>query len=179
MKKIYSFAILSLLVLCTIHGYGQDRSVPLTIQNVLDSAAFDFWLGTWQATWSDGSKTYHATNTITRQMNGHFIHESFEIIDGPQRGYKGESYSTLDQTTGLWKQTWVDNQGAYLDFIGRQENDAKIFERSFKNKSGETIRQRMLFKNIKPDSFDWDWQVSRNGADWKTSWFLKYQRVKN
>ena len=94
-------------------------------------------------------------------MNGHFIHESFEILDGPTKGFKGESFSTLDRQSGLWKQTWIDNQGAYLDFIGNQEGDAKIFERSFTNKAGENIRQRMVFRNIKKDGFDWDWQSSK------------------
>lgn len=152
-------------------------TVPSSL--VMDSSAFDFWLGEWNATWVDSGKTYHATNTITKKMNGHFIHESFEITDGPNKGYKGESYSTLDKHSGLWKQTWIDNQGAYLDFIGKQEGDVKIFERSFTNKAGETIRQRMRFRNIQAMSFDWDWQTSKNNGEWILLWHLKYTKKKS
>jgi hypothetical protein len=53
-----------------------------------------------------------------------------------------------------------------------------MFERSFTNKAGEAIRQRMRFRNISKDSFDWDWQSSKNGGEWKMLWELKYTRVK-
>ena len=75
------------------------------------------------------------------------------------------------------KQTWVDNQGAYLDFVGSQDGDVKIFERKFTNKAGDTIHQRMRFLNINKDSFDWDWQSSKDGAEWKTLWVLEYRRA--
>lgn len=164
-----------------LYAFTSKINVPVrtsSAQTTMDSAAFDFWLGKWNATWIDSGKTYHATNIITKKMNGHFIHESFEIIDGPNKGYKGESYSTLDKQSGLWKQTWIDNQGAYLDFTGKQDGDVKIFERSFTNKAGDTIRQRMRFRNIKKDSFDWDWQSSKNDGEWKLLWELKYTRAK-
>lgn len=178
MKNKHAFTTFPLiLILHSFQSFGQHQGTTVKQSASLDSSAFDFWLGNWQATWSDSVKTYHATNNITRKMNGHFIHESFTIIDGPNKGYIGESYSTLDKQTGIWKQTWIDNQGAYLDFIGKQENGIKIFERSFTNKDGVPIRQRMLFRNIQADSFDWDWQVSRNGDEWRMVWQLKYKRV--
>src|SRR5215211_1316053 len=110
---------LSLSFTSKIHLPQSDSRISM------DSSAFDFWLGKWNATWVDSGKTYHARNTVTRKMNDHFIHESFEILDGPNKGYKGESFSTLDKQSGLWKQTWIDNQGAYLDFTGKEEGDVK------------------------------------------------------
>ena len=177
MKKFSQLLVAVILItfLCFSTGKAQS-SIVLSQQAVMDSTAFDFWLGEWNVTWTSADKIYHATNTITRKMNGHFIHESFEILDGPSKGFKGESFSTLDRQSGLWKQTWIDNQGAYLDFIGNQEGDAKIFERSFTNKAGENIRQRMVFRNIKKDGFDWDWQSSKNGGEWKMLWQLRYVR---
>jgi len=38
---------------------------------------------------------------------------------------------------------------------------------------------RMVFSNINPDSFDWDWQSSGDsGKTWKLAWHLHYTRVK-
>lgn len=176
-KSILLLASLSWLSL----AFAADNPRYLNIDTSrtgMDSTAFDFWLGKWNATWTSSGKTFHATNHITRKMNNHFIHESFEIIDGPMKGYKGESYSTLDKPSGQWKQTWIDNQGSYLDFTGKQEGDNRIFERSFTNKAGEAVRQRMVFRNIKPDTFDWDWQSSKNGGEWQMMWQLQYTRSK-
>ena len=179
MNKLAFLVSIMTILLAWSFPPGTPHPVPNTSVKIsMDSAAFDFWLGKWNATWSDSAGTYHATNTITRKMDGHFIHESFEILDGPMKGFKGESFSTLDKQSGQWKQTWIDNQGAYLDFVGKEEGGIKIFERNFVNKAGDTIRQRMRFMNIKTDSFDWDWQRSKNGAEWKLLWALKYSRVK-
>lgn len=171
-----TMAILLLSVCLSWHRSPNPRTASSA---TMDSTAFDFWLGDWHATWIDSGKTYHATNSVEKKMNGHFIHESFAITDGPNKGYKGESFSTLDKQSGLWKQTWIDNQGAYLDFVGKQEGDVKIFERSFTNKAGDNIRQRMRFRNIQKGSFDWDWQSSKNNGEWIMLWQLKYTKAKS
>ena len=177
-NSIHFLATVAVLLVCSFQP-AIDHSVNRAFeQTSLDSSAFDFWLGKWNATWKDSAGSYHATNIITRKMNGHFIHESFEIINGPNKGYKGESYSTLDKQSGQWKQTWIDNRGAYLDFVGKEEDGIKIFERSFINKAGDTIRQRMRFMNVKKGSFDWDWQSSKNDGEWKLLWALKYTSAK-
>ena len=177
-KRLLLFLLSIFLIILSLSTNVHGQGSMVGAQNSLDSTALNFWLGQWNATWVDSGKTYHAVNTVTRKMNDHFIHESFEILDGPMKGFKGESFSTLDRQSGLWKQTWIDNQGAYLDFVGKQEGDVKIFERSFTNKAGENVKQRMLFRNIKKESFDWDWQSSKNGGEWKMLWQLKYTRIK-
>jgi hypothetical protein len=38
---------------------------------------------------------------------------------------------------------------------------------------------RMVFYKIKPDSFDWNWEASTDGAKtWKTDWHIHYERKK-
>jgi hypothetical protein len=52
------------------------------------------------------------------------------------------------------------------------------FERSLE-KDGKRIRQRMVFRDVKADSFTWDWQRSDDdGASWKTTWQIAYRRAK-
>jgi len=36
---------------------------------------------------------------------------------------------------------------------------------------------RMIFYNIKKDSFDWSWEASTDGgATWKSNWLIHYKR---
>ena len=173
------FIALSIPVLYSVFTSHRPEKTPNLAAGAMDSSAFDFWVGEWNATWTASGTTYHAENDVKRIMKGHFIHESFVITDGPNKGYKGESFSTLDKQNGVWKQTWIDNQGAYLDFVGKQEGDVRIFERSFTNKTGDNIRQRMRFRNITRSSFDWDWQRSKNNGDWQMLWQLRYTKKKS
>ena len=144
----------------------------------MDSASYDFWLGNWNGTFDENGKTCHATNHITRIMNNKYIHEDFTIIDGENKGYKGESFSVLDQSDKKWKQTWIDSQGGYLDFVGDKDGDTKIFKRNFTNPNGKIIYQRMRFYNIQKDSFTWDWESSKDGSTWQLDWRINYTRVK-
>ena len=74
--------------------------------------------------------------------------------------YTGKSWSVYNTNTDTWHQTWVDNQGAYLDFIGEFDGNKRIFKREVVKSDGSKILQRMVFHDINPDSFTWDWQKS-------------------
>jgi len=51
-------------------------------------------------------------------------------------------------------QTWVDNQGGYLEFEEGMEEEKMILSRTIENE-GNTIQFRMVFHNIAEDSFLW------------------------
>jgi hypothetical protein len=168
MKKIFCIAV-SLCAVAIVNA-----QVAAT-----DSTLFDFWVGDWDATWKnpDGSES-HGRNTITRHMDGKIIKESFSALDGPAKGYKGESYSVLEKRSQQWKQTWIDNGGGYLDFTGTVDGDTRIFERTT-TFNGKTIKARMRFYNISPDRFSWDWETSADeGKTWKLNWRIQYTRRK-
>lgn len=153
--------------------------------NVPMDKKFDFWVGKWNATWKNADGTIgKGTNEITRVLNKKVIRENFQIHnDKNMKGFHGLSFSVYSPVTKQWKQTWVDNQGAYLDFYGKFDGDKRIFQREFTGTQGKIkgkkIAQRMVFYNIKPDSFDWDWELSLDGGKtWKLSWRIKYTKAK-
>lgn len=165
MKKML---ILLLLVLPGTLGAQVSKS---------DSTLYDFWIGTWELTWTDqqGEKGT-GINHIQRIMDGNVIEENFKAITGSSAGFEGQSWSVLDASAGTWKQTWVDNQGGYLDFIGDVDGDNRIFSRSFQ-KDGQKVIQRMVFKNITQDGFVWDWQRKVGEEEWKSWWMIQYKRI--
>ena len=142
---------------------------------------FDFWIGDWDlatkapkpdGTWQEGK----ATNSVRAILDGCVIQENFD--NRPEEPYQGTSISMYSPQLGKWQQTWVDNAGAYLDFVGGWKDGKMVLTRSF-TLQGRSIQQRMTYHDIKPDSFDWDWERSLDGgATWMAMWKIHYARKK-
>ena len=90
----------------------------------------------------------------------------------------GMSLSAYIPQTGQWKQTWVDNQGGYLDFVGESKNGEMVLSRTAMV-NGKEIQQRMVWKNIRPMELDWSWEKSDDGGrTWQVIWPIHYTRNK-
>lgn len=149
-------------------------SVP---QAAPDPAMMDFWVGTWDLTWTqqDG-KEGKGENVISKILGGKIIHERFKELSGGATAFQGESWSGIDGTVKQWRQTWVDNGGTFMVFEALPEAEGRGFFRKFKTPSGETT-QRMRFTDIKPESFVWFWESSTDGGKtWKLDWKINYKR---
>lgn len=140
---------------------------------------FDFWVGKWDASWAEGEgKIGRGTNSITKVLDGTVIQEDFAITEGLQKGFKGMSLSVFGTTANQWHQAWADNQGGYYNLVGDRDGDVRIFKTLPRTASGKTIVQRMVFKDIKSDSFVWDWEKSEDGGKtWKLEWRINYKKV--
>lgn len=173
----YCYIILFLLAALAA-GFNDSCSQPL--QDLEPEAYLNFWLGDWELTWEDvDGDTARGTNRIERILDGRVIRENFKVLSGDLEGFRGKSYSVFNPRTDTWKQTWVDNQGGYLDFTGRFEGDKRIFERKGVNAVGREILQRMVFYDITEDSLKWDWEISEdNGTTWQLRWRIFYKRKK-
>lgn len=136
---------------------------------------FDFWCGYWDLTWPDNGR---GTNEIRRILDGRIIQENFSSIptDGSQP-FQGMSVSAYDAANAQWRQTWVDNQGGYLDFVGSFADGKMILSRDA-ILEGKPVKQRMVWQNIQADSLDWAWERSEDdGRSWQTLWPIHYKRV--
>jgi len=139
----------------------------------------DFWLGEWNLTWPGPKEgeVQHGTNSIRRVMDGCVVEENFS--GGDDMHLRGKSVSIFDTRAGKWKQTWVDNEGGYLDFVGDFEAGQMILSREGKRPDGTKVVQRMVFKNIAADEFDWSWESSTDGGKtWTVNWPIHYRRKK-
>lgn len=147
-----------------------------------DSTLFDFWVGEWDLTWKDpDGSTATGKNIITKILDGKVIHEDFIALTGQSKGFKGESFSILENRTGTWKQTWVDNQNSFLSFTGGSGDNGKtrFFSQEFTNRKGALVKQKMVFRDITNRSFVWDWMNSSDsGKTWNTGWSIDYKRKK-
>lgn len=175
-QSIHLFFFLALFTLIGSNNlFSQSSTTEISPEEY-----FDFWIGEWDLTWLEpDSSIGTGFNKIERVLGGAVIKENFEGLTGSSAGYIGKSYSVYKRTTGEWKQTWVDNTGDYLEFTGEFEDDLRMFTRTATDQEGELILQRMVFYDIQPDSFTWDWESSRdNGSTWSLNWQINYERVK-
>ncbi len=140
-----------------------------------EARQFDFWLGDWDLSWEGGS----GRNTITYKFETCVIEESFaaDPSDDGSTPLEGASVSVYSPQLEKWRQTWVDNQGGYLDFEGGFFDGKMILSREY-SKNGEKFYQRMVWYNIGEDSLDWSWERSKDADKWKTLWKIHYQRRK-
>jgi len=131
---------------------------------------FDFWLGEWDVSWGEDGK---GINHVLRIMDDKIIQENFSSPD-----LRGMSVSSYDVERKLWCQTWVDNSGGYLDFTGGFEGERMTLIRDAIVR-GEKCKQRMVWYNIEPDQFDWNWERSDDGGvTWRVLWQINYKRRK-
>jgi hypothetical protein len=135
--------------------------------------ALDFWLGVWDVSWTGGGE---GTNTVRRILADQVIEESFHGRDVDSE-LMGRSVSVLVASDGLWRQTWVDSDGAYLAFVGVEVDGRITFQREAVV-DGVPVVQRMVWLDVTPDAMRWQWQRSVDGgATWTVVWEIRYRRA--
>lgn len=143
-----------------------------------EAKQFDFWVGSWDLEWTDakGNKA-SGTNIVNKILGDCVIEENFST--GGQTPFMGKSNSLFDAASGKWKQTWVDNGGSYLDFVGEFAGGKMTLWREIVGKDGKKLKQRMIFYNITENALDWNWESSDDGGkNWKVLWKINYRRRK-
>jgi len=168
MKKYF---FLSILVLCVISTHAQNNQKPCSAP---ETAQFDFWIGEWDLYTAD---TITGHNSVYKIMDACTVQENFS---NPKSGYLGKSWSVYSPLSKQWQQTWVDNQGGYIPLTGNFE-DGKMTLTTPPHKlpNGKEVISRMIYYNITKESFDWDWQSTKDGgATWSSNWKIHYVRKK-
>ena len=174
--KIRNILCLILTMIFSLSAFAQSDDMPPC--SYPEAKQFDFWVGTWKAEWKnkDGIER-EGTNTIKKILGGCVVEENFD--GNPGAPLIGKSLSVYVPRLKKWKQTWVDNSGGYLDFVGGFKQGKMILSRDLLNKEGKEISQRMVYYNIKEGSFDWNWERSLdNGKSWNVMWKIQYTRTK-
>ena len=130
----------------------------------------DFWLGTWDCTWDGGS----GRNTVTRELGGHVVVERFQAFG--EDAFDGLSVSVPDPVTGGWRQTWVDSTGSYWVLVGGLRSDGTFVLGTPDRVDEDRLLKRMIFSEIGPDGFRWQWESSPDRRRWTLKWEITYRR---
>jgi hypothetical protein len=178
-NKVTRFLIVILTALLSLPIAVAQQSATTAPPNpctIAEQKQLEFWVGDWDLTWrgAKAGETLHGANRIERIMDGCVVQENFS---NGATNYRGTSLSMFDTTVGKWKQTWVDNGGAYLDFVGEFKDGKMILQREAVGPNGAKSLQRMVWKNISANEFDWSWEASQDdGKTWQVKWPIHYKR---
>ena len=64
-----------------------------------------------------------------------------------------------------------------MDFVGEFKDGQMILARDAVRVDGTKVIQRMVFKNISGNEFDWSWEASKDGGKtWEVQWPIHYKR---
>lgn len=129
------------------------------------ASGFDFWLGEWSCSFTNGS----AVNRITKILGDQVLQEDFHSA-----GLNGQSFSVFNAQRQLWMQTWVDDQNSYLLFVGRREPDRMILVG--RRPDGTPNGMRMVWDEITDAAFSWDYQKQSEDGRWSSQWTIAYRR---
>lgn len=141
----------------------------------------DFWIGEWDVvvrakptpTSSEWVEA-RGTNVVRATHAGCVVEEAFRA-DGPGGPWAGHSVSTL--ANGTWRQTWVDDSGSYLAFVGEWRDGQMFFTGEPQTKNGARVQMRMAFSEITPAAFKWRWErTTDDGATWTPVMTIDYRR---
>jgi hypothetical protein len=177
--RLHISAVLSCLLFVGWSSGQQTNSAPPNPCAASAQRQLDFWVGEWDLTWpgNKAGEVQRGTNSIRRVLENCVVEENFS--GGSDMHLRGMSVSIFDTNAGKWKQTWVDNEGGYLDFIGEFKDGQMILARGVTRPDGTKGIQRMVFKNISSDEFDWSWEGSKDGGKtWQVAWPIHYKRRK-
>jgi Protein of unknown function (DUF1579) len=172
--------ILLILLSFLVKGIAQQPANASTANTPCSEAEqkqLEFWVGEWDLSWpgEKPAEQGHGTNSIHRVMDGCVVEENFS--GGDSMHLRGMSVSTFDTRAHKWKQTWVDNEAGYLDFVGEFKDGQMILAREATAKDGNKVLQRMVFKNISAKELDWSWERSVDGGKtWQVMWPIHYRR---
>ena len=157
---------------------GQSPAPPAPPCTGPEHRTLDFWVGEWIAEWDQQGQIPKGTGTnrVTRDEYGScVITEHFKIDGGSLNAI---SVSTYRPNLKQWRQNWVDDQGGYFDLVGGPVSGGDhIFYFENKRTSDTQPYQRMIWQDVKPDSFTWRWQKrAKPDEAWSDSWVIKYRR---
>ena len=177
MTRLWSALFLLFLAVSISLGQPTSQAAQPNPCTAAEQKQLDFWVGEWELTWpgATAGEIDHGTNSIKRILDGCVVQESFSGQDAMH--LRGTSLSIFDTSTGRWKQTWVDNEGGYLDFVGEFKDGQMILRREAVRPDGTKVIQRMVWKNITANELDWSWEASRDGGKtWQVNWPIHYKR---
>lgn len=119
--------ILLITISITSFSFAQDTCNCCTEKH----AEFDFWIGTWNVTNTDG--TVAGRNVIDKIQDRCILRENWTSTKG---NYTGTSSNFYNLKSKKWEQIWIDNQGQSLHLKGNRIGNQMILS------SGELTNQK-------------------------------------
>jgi hypothetical protein len=163
----------TLVLVVTSVAWAQQASPKFGCEDKPAFRAFDFWVGEWEVR-ATGTQQVAGTNSV-QLING-----SCTILENwtGARGGVGKSINFYNAATSKWQQTWVDNVGGVIFFVGARQGNQMKFEGEHVKADGTTSKIRLTFVSIAADTVRQIGESMTDGKQWTTGYDLTYIRRK-
>jgi hypothetical protein len=139
-----------------------------------EARQFDFWVGDWDVKSTTGQSA--GKSKIEKMLGECVIFENW--TSALPNIYAGKSINLYNSVTKKWMQTWVDDKGGLLEFINGEYKDNQMMFVTLPDAKNQVTR--LTFFNLNPNLVRQVFEVTTdNGATWKTTTDLFYNRVAN
>lgn len=135
---------------------------------------FDFWVGEWDV-YPTGRTNQVARSRIERLYNDCVIRENWM----PLQGAPGGSLNQYDGASRLWRQTWADGNGSWVEFTGGVSDGAMVLTGQWRGAGGPGRDQltRLIYTRNADGSVRQLGEVSTDdGKSWGPSFDFTYRR---
>ena len=150
-----SLLVFTLLITCALTSYAQSNS--LCNSNSIYQQ-MDFRLGTWEHMSPSGQVL--GFQTVEKILDGCAMQETYSSIDGLRKGSSIIYYHLEDK---LWKQTFADNQGNWVEGEGKVVDGKLLFE----GKSSRFPMMKWTLEMLSKDQLRDLTEVSYDGHNWE------------
>jgi len=187
MKKSFRLAaVLALALAAAASAHDQQQGMPALGAPEQMKPVTEL-VGTWDVAMSskhDPSASEWTNEkgvcTFTSVLDGCAVQMQYKGL-APTMGimYQGLGLQTFDRESAAWQFTWTDNMMARtVLYVGEQHGDtvSGVGEEMWQ---GQKYLARISTFNRKPDSFDWQYEMSMDGGkNWMVSAKAVYTRQK-
>jgi len=116
------------------------------------------------------------TAELTWRLEGRFVHSAY-ASRGTTGAFEGTALMTYDTDKKVYRSWWFDSRGTGEEYRGNWDGEKLVMEGVSKAR-GAGIRSRILYSDIKPDSYRFTYENSKPGAPLKKEFEIVYTRAK-
>lgn len=148
-------------------AHAQTPTPPAPCETA-EHRAFDFWVGEWSVSRADTNAKV-AESRIEKLYGGCAIRENWM----PTVGTGGGSLNVYDPQIRLWRQSWADSSGAWVDFSGGIVDKAVVLTGLWRNyvAPGKDALIRMTYRKRDDGSVS---QIGEQSTDFGKSWSIAF-----
>jgi hypothetical protein len=164
-------SMLVVLVLGAVFATPQAQNPKPCAQ--AEHRQFDFWIGEWTVTGPGGKLA--GSNRIERIEGGCGLQENWTGAGGGT----GRSLNAWSPQDGKWHQTWLSNQGLWLELAGGLRDGAMVMEGRTIDRKKQTVLERVTWTPQPDGRVRQFWEQSRDGGKtWTVAFDGMYSREK-
>jgi hypothetical protein len=146
-------------------------TVPAQIVPPPEAAQFDFWIGEWRVSQTDGRPA--GESRIEKIAGGWGLLENWSGAGG----VTGKSLNTWMPATGQWRQFWVGADGALELTGGLNAAGEMVLSGLTRTPAGGTVQERITWTPRADGTVRQRWEQSTDGGhSWTTAFDGLYRR---